>query len=315
MTPTEKRLLGTVAKMVMRIARHLGLDDDALEVQKAAHLAQHEMLEDNADNEYGPVVALLELEGIKSSVEHTGGGIFLVGIREPFADLLAPGAEDDEDRPYIWISDESEEIGHWAMAGYLTYTDEGTRFMATVPLEDVPKAVNKIIRDMREYLMTELAASTLTKKAVMAFEDDGDELSIQDGRMVYRITDTTWVEIVPEGRYYTLMGYRNTNDPGEIITEDVPLAGLVEATREAVKQVRTERTWQVPGNFLVIESEDKMEFKFMPAEAFAGYFGTPTLDYDTGNPLDSVYPDVSDFWDKVGGYLGPEGQFTATWES
>lgn len=196
------------------------------------------------------------------------------------------------------------------------------RIAKNLGYEDTAREVEGQLLETSHELVR-LEAEATFEDAVMALEDSGMDASLQHtGGGIYvlwhRLNDDPagpCVGITPDDLhpgFWTVVSYRDNQDEGFEVRNEVSLVGLVDVVYELARNLVG--TFHIPGSFSAqFHADGGVKFTFLPAAGDAGYFGPAMINSENGEELS--LDDANILFDKIGFVLGPEGRFTGHWES
>ncbi len=171
MTNAEKQLIGVLVKAVIAIADHLSLKIDgegvANKIRIAAGNAQHELDTDLAGDDFKRAIARLDEAEITNSLEHTGGGIFVLYHRWGDPEEIREG-----DAPHVGITVDETDADLFLVVGYSQYEDPGSIIKSGVSLFDLPQVVRECAEYVNLWTRTWQLHGTVTVR-----QDDEQELT------------------------------------------------------------------------------------------------------------------------------------------
>ncbi len=164
MTNAEKQLIGVLVKAVISLADHLTLKWDgelvSNEIRFAAGSVQHELDTEMAGDDFKRAIARLDEAEITNSLEHTGGGIFVLYHR-----WEGPW-KDEESTPHVGITvSESDQSGqYFLVVGYAHYEDNGSIIKDMVSLGELPAVVQECVEYVSLWSRTWVIPGRVTVK-------------------------------------------------------------------------------------------------------------------------------------------------------
>lgn len=119
------------------------------------------------DTQFEAALMALEDVGIKAAKEHTGGGVYVIYVREPFEQdqdthLTVPDFDGGTTIaiPHIGITPTEEDNSKtFLVMGYRTFDDDSTTWMETSSLVGLPEVVEEMTQDMRRTIAYEVEMS------------------------------------------------------------------------------------------------------------------------------------------------------------